>query len=80
MTCWFEVLKVKQKRLAHVKSNKNETFVDPGIFFVCTKCNYQRFTVYIMYMVQQDGSMFPTHGYILDLIWKCSYSICFISC
>ena len=36
--------------------------------------------MYIMYMVQQDGRMYPTYGYILDLISKCAYSICFISC
>lgn len=84
MTCWFEVMELNEKilkRLAHVKSNKNKNVCGSRIIFcVCIKCNYQRFTVYIMYMVEQDGMMYPTYGYRLDLICKCSYSICFISC
>lgn len=53
MELWGE-----KKRLAHVKSNKKKAVC--GSRSLCTKCNYQRFTVYIMYMVQQDGDVSST--------------------
>lgn len=64
MTCWFDVLEQKNWFSTCKKAIKNNK--DPGLLFLCIKCNYQRFTVYIMYMVQQDGMMYPTYGYILD--------------
>lgn len=42
------------------KSNKKKILCKLKIFLrVCIKCNYQRFTVYIMYMVHQDGIIYP---------------------